>query len=460
YADSRRRNDGRGFANRSILSQMVANNEYKILLPPGQQGNISRALFNPYEVQQSRQAEVRALATGQLADTASLAVGTSTAWQMYRTEVDNVTASNNSYGGNGGNGAGSRSFQAAFTELSVFPVETVEVGLAARYDRYSDFGSTFNPKLSLSWQANDKLMFRTSIGTGFRAPNLGDLYNGGSMNFPYFFDTIGCNDAGGTGPSCSTRQYQVLSRANPNLKQETSLFQNFGFLLAPKRNWNIESNYFVAKIDDSVGALDMSQVMRAATIFGEDFLRDKYQIQIVRNGGTITQVNMLSAYNISSSIRQGLNFRVSNQSKANFGSFPVDFVFDMNHVQFLKTVGEAFPGLGLQNSQDNYFKNTVNLTGIHNSHAVRGTVRTLSGGDKNRNFGRVGDVGYGSLRTHTEFDINYAKQNIFKKINLNFGVKNLFDTPRPLDNTAQVALNTAVYDPIGRYYYTTLDYAF
>ncbi len=462
YADSRRRNDGQGFANREILNQMVANGDYKILNPPGQQGNIAPALFNPYEVMQSRQAEVRALTTGQVTDSSSVAIGTSSGWQMYSTEVDDITASNNSFGGNGGNGQGSRSNQAVFVEGAVFPVETVELGVAARYDNYSDFGNTFNPKLSLSWQANDQLMFRTSVGTGFRAPNLSDLYNGGSLGYPYFFDSTGCNDAGGNGPSCSTRQYEVSMRANSNLTQERSLFYNAGFLLQPKKNWNIESNLFIARIEDSVGALNMSQVMRAASVFGEDFLRDNYNIDIQRNGaGQITRVDMLSAYNISSSTSQGIDFTIRNQSKANIGgSFPIDVMVDMTHLQFLKIEGEAFPGLGVQNAQDNYFKNTVNVTGSHKTHSLRGTWRTISGGDVQKNYGRVGTVGFGSLRTHTEFDVNYTKKNIFKKMNLNFGVKNLFDTDRPLDSTAQVALNTSVYDPIGRYYFTTLDYTF
>ncbi len=459
YADSRGRSDGRGFADTRILSGLIGNG-YNPLLPLDQQGSIATALTNPYEVTQSRQAEGRIIATGQMSESSSLAVGASSAWQMYRSEVDDVTAANSSYGGNGGNGFGTRSYEAVFTEASIFPVEDIEIGLAARYDNYSDFGSTINPKLSVSWQANDKLMFRTSVGTGFRAPNLADLYNGGSLGYPRMRDTTGCTAAGGIGPSCSTRQYEVSTNSNPNLTQEKSMYYNAGFILQPKRNWSIESNVFIAKIDDAVGSLQMNQVMRAAGAFGEQFLRDNYQIDIIRNGtGQIDRINMLSAYNISTSVKQGLDFSLTTQSKANVG-VPIDVVFNMSHIQYLKNAEEAFPGLGVQNIQDNYFKNNLNLTAIRNDHSLRSSLRTLSGGDKSSNYGAVGAVGGGSLRTHTEFDMNYNKQNLFKKVGFNVGVKNVFNAKRPLDESAQVALDTRFYDPIGRYYYTTLNYTF
>jgi iron complex outermembrane receptor protein len=51
-----------------------------------------------------------------------------------------------------------------------------EADLGVRYDNYQDIGSTTNPKLSLRWQPTNQLLLRGSIGTGFRAPSLTDLY--------------------------------------------------------------------------------------------------------------------------------------------------------------------------------------------------------------------------------------------------------------------------------------------
>ncbi|NTW63809.1 MAG: TonB-dependent receptor [Chlorobiaceae bacterium] len=50
--------------------------------------------------------------------------------------------------------------------------------VGARYDRHSDFGSAFSPKVGLWFRLNDHLRLRGSYGKGFRAPTLFELYTG------------------------------------------------------------------------------------------------------------------------------------------------------------------------------------------------------------------------------------------------------------------------------------------
>jgi len=52
--------------------------------------------------------------------------------------------------------------------------QRLDLSLAARYDDYSDVGSTTNPKIGLSWKPVDDLLLRGSWGTSFRAPTLGE----------------------------------------------------------------------------------------------------------------------------------------------------------------------------------------------------------------------------------------------------------------------------------------------
>lgn len=52
---------------------------------------------------------------------------------------------------------------------------TVDLSLAGRYERYSDFGSTSNPKLGLAWRPLAGVTLRGSYGRSFRAPGFGDL---------------------------------------------------------------------------------------------------------------------------------------------------------------------------------------------------------------------------------------------------------------------------------------------
>jgi len=45
-----------------------------------------------------------------------------------------------------------------------------------RYDDYSDFDSTINPRLALVWSVNDKLTTKMLYGSAFRAPSFAELY--------------------------------------------------------------------------------------------------------------------------------------------------------------------------------------------------------------------------------------------------------------------------------------------
>lgn len=53
--------------------------------------------------------------------------------------------------------------------------EHLELTVAARLEDYSDFGSTFNPKLGLAWAPVAGLNLRTTWGTSFKAPLLTQL---------------------------------------------------------------------------------------------------------------------------------------------------------------------------------------------------------------------------------------------------------------------------------------------
>ena len=46
----------------------------------------------------------------------------------------------------------------------------------ARYDHYSDFGGTLNPRLALVWQGTDRLTTKLMYGQAFRAPSYLELY--------------------------------------------------------------------------------------------------------------------------------------------------------------------------------------------------------------------------------------------------------------------------------------------
>ena len=70
---------------------------------------------------------------------------------------------------------GKRDVAALYAELNVPVFKGLDLTGAVRYDRYSDFGDTINPKLSVRYKPFDQLLLRASYSTGFRAPSLYEL---------------------------------------------------------------------------------------------------------------------------------------------------------------------------------------------------------------------------------------------------------------------------------------------
>jgi iron complex outermembrane recepter protein len=105
-------------------------------------------------------------------------------------------------------------------------VPRLELDLAARYEHYSDFGSTFNPTVRMRMIPIQPLQLRGSWGRSFRAPTLDNLYD------------TSANAAASivlTDPQSPTGRSLVLVEqgSNPSLQQETAITWTAGFDLAP-----------------------------------------------------------------------------------------------------------------------------------------------------------------------------------------------------------------------------------
>jgi outer membrane receptor for ferrienterochelin and colicin len=145
--------------------------------------------------------------------------------------------------------AAERDNWSAFVEFSVPLLETLELNLAARYDDYSDFGDTTNPKVALRWEATDQLALRTSWGTGFRAPSMAQIGLGPSQESQFFVDTFGC--AGGNAPACNTLDYLIVFAGNPNLDPEESESFNIGGAWETDR-FNVTVDYWDIVQEDKI----------------------------------------------------------------------------------------------------------------------------------------------------------------------------------------------------------------
>jgi len=153
----------------------------------------------------------------------------------------------------------SRNFWAAFAEANVPLSETLEGDAAVRYDHYSDFGSTTNPKLWIRWQPSKALLMRASAGTGFGAPSLVGLSP----------PTLSVTSVQSDGARCPvTRSAQDCNAAFPSLVLGNPLLQpvksfqwGVGGIWAPAPGLSVGLDYFDVLLRDSINALS------GATIF-------------------------------------------------------------------------------------------------------------------------------------------------------------------------------------------------
>jgi len=107
----------------------------------------------------------------------------------------------------------------ADTELDI--TDAFLVAGAARFENYSDFGSTFNGKLALRVKATDNINIRGSVSTGFRAPSLAQIYY--NLRFTDFQGGVATETLLSPNNSPVTASFGI-----DNLKEETSLNASVG----------------------------------------------------------------------------------------------------------------------------------------------------------------------------------------------------------------------------------------
>ncbi|MCB1877721.1 MAG: TonB-dependent receptor [Chromatiales bacterium] len=170
-----------------------------------------------------------------------MAAGLELRREEFYDRFDDRTAAGEILGIGGTSAEGDRDLQSAYVEFSVPFTDTLEFQLAGRFDHYSDFGNTFNPKLGVRWQAMDNLVLRASTGTGFKAPALHELYSGEIQSFDSVVDS-----------GVLVSDVEVTSTGNEDLEAEESRSVNLGLVWDLTSAWNIGLGAWYIKNENAV----------------------------------------------------------------------------------------------------------------------------------------------------------------------------------------------------------------
>lgn len=170
-----------------------------------------------------------------------------------------------------------RRVSALYTELNAPLAEGLEASLAGRLDHYSDFGSTRNPKLSLSYAPGERWRLRGAVGSGFRAPSFFQLYTAETES-PVpgdLADPILCPLGNVPGADLSVCAIRPNARrgGNPALAPETSDQWSLGFVASPSDWVDVSVDVWQIRRDQLIVELTPQEIIARYTTFPDSLVR-------------------------------------------------------------------------------------------------------------------------------------------------------------------------------------------
>ncbi|MHA4869690.1 TonB-dependent receptor plug domain-containing protein [Duganella sp. PWIR1] len=390
--------------------------------------------------------------------------------------VSDVTYANTSPS----HGEGGRNVAALFAEVNAPVTKTLELNGAVRADRFSDFGTTINPKISFRWEPSKQLMFRGSANTGFRAPTLFDAYGyrlpgATGLTAAKWDDPVLCPGGtpgvAGTGTAlpgfvastvCNTTLPKQTG-SNAGLKPEKSKGYTLGVVMEPVKNgmisfdyWNIRMTDMLANLPEQVYFLDPVG----------------YASYFVRNPDRTINYIVNTTMNLGGQKAAGIDVSGSYAfPKTSYGDFKVSL--DGTYLtQFDNQLYDGSPfvsNIGRFGLASNGTTSSFPIITYRWKHTLR--LNWASG-----NWNSTLTQNYNSKYTDQNLvasqywrDINSMKMwNLtttysgFKNIQVTAGITNLFNAEPPATNSSLYSFGylSSAASPIGRAYNVRATYTF
>ncbi len=232
----------------------------------------------------------------------------------------------------------------------------LSLDVAGRYSDYNTFGDTVNSKFGLKWKPIDDLLIRGTYATGFRAPNIANMYGGVSQTYDQYTDpcdssfgsaarnasvAAACSAAGvpanfrqitsggavSTGPG--TQSYSAFeSGSNPELKPETSKTWTAGFVYSPNfvQGLDISLDWWKIRIDDVIAAESVTSILNNCYVLGIQGACDRFERgtsgRTANQVVDVTRTLVNGGYQETAGYDLGVKYRLPEFS---FGNFLIDW---------------------------------------------------------------------------------------------------------------------------------------
>ncbi len=373
--------------------------------------------------------------------------------------------------------------------------EKFELSAAARWSDYDLFDDDTVFSFGANWAPTDNLVFRANFAEGFRAPNIGELFNTGSR-----FDASVSDPCSNAAPDVQANcqalgvppgfvapnpQTSVTTGGNPNLVPETSdtITAGFTWQVPFSDGWDavdgmlLEVNYYDIEIENAIQPPDAQDVLDRCVATLDPFFCDS----VTRTtNGTITRIDGV-LQNIGGIDTSGIDWRFETTfAESGVGQFRLQWL-NTHLLEYTERVPAPDGGfievdregteLGSPERGFPEWKSTLNLDWLYNNWTARLAFRYIDSMEE-QCTGLVADFGL------TEFcsngpDTNKIDSTLWTDVQATWrpgwgddggwaftvGVDNVLDEDVPICYSCDLnSFDGTMYPIPGRFWYARVVY--
>ncbi len=391
--------------------------------------------------------------------------------------------------------AASYSVDEAYGEFNFPVLSSLSVSAAARYSDYSTFGSDTTGKAGFRWQPIKDLGIRGTISTGFRAPNLGELY-GLTQFAPSLVDP--CGPPGGPIPvgtplqkACAAQgvpvgfvqantQITSFTGGNASLSPEKSTSYTGG--LQYRASWaeggmtnklSGELTYYHHKITGAIQAGDLQALLDSCLAAGGVGSPTCAPFSRQPTGNLNPPKNFLQNFGSieTSGIDGKLDWVGSRHAWGNLtASLQATYVIDYKAVDNLGNVSQRQVGIEVNdssipelraNAQLGWNRDNLGVSWILRyldsvkEACANATISAVPGCSNNETWHTLSSVLYNDVQ------VEWTDAMTVKGLRLSLGVNNLFGQNPPICYTCTLnGYDAGTYDLPGAFWNVRFKYAF
>lgn len=345
--------------------------------------------------------------------------------------------------------SGDRDVSSLFTEFNIplLADSKLELQFAARYENYSDFGDTANPKIAVRFQPTENVVVRSSWGTGFRAPSLSELYLGDTRGLEAVVDTTRCT---AVALDCGVQQVFTNTSGNPDLNEEESESFYIGIVVEPMTDFSVAFDYWTYSHTNVISLYDAQYLLDNEALFPGVINRGP---AAGADPGALDWTNAIDGtfFNISEQKTDGIDLELSYDFKALAGTFEMKYAVThlLNFERAPLPDTDLVDILGTYRFPDTRSKTTFSWRDSVYSALIR--TNFISSYDDKLDPALT-------VESYITFDFRFA-YNGFKSSKLIIGINNLTDEAPPYANEEE-GYDFATHNPLGRFTYVTYNYSF